>query len=85
MPNSDATPQTQSFLRGGVLPIMGKRFEAARLRQAQLRVAVRRGKRAERTHASANREAKPNVINAGFQSTGRNAPRIYRKKTVSWL
>ena len=43
MPNSDATPQTQSFLRGGVLPIMGKRFEAARLRQAQLRVAVRHG------------------------------------------
>uniref|UniRef100_A0A2A4YTL5 Uncharacterized protein n=1 Tax=OCS116 cluster bacterium TaxID=2030921 RepID=A0A2A4YTL5_9PROT len=60
---------------------MGKGFEAARLRQARLRVAVRRGKRAERTHASAasppiggrKREAKPNVKNANFQSLGRSA------------
>ncbi|PCI88012.1 MAG: hypothetical protein COB24_04570 [Hyphomicrobiales bacterium] len=47
--------------------LLGKRVRTRRVRQARLRVAVRRGKRAERTHAvliesNANdkREAKPN-------------------------
>ena len=51
-----ASLQTQHLRLGAILPIMGKGFEAFRLRQARPRVAVRRGKRAEQTHASAYRE-----------------------------
>ena len=45
MPNSGATLQTQSFLLGGIQLIVGKGFEATRLRQARLRVGrLARGK-----------------------------------------
>ena len=62
---------------------MEKGFEAARLRQARLSVAVRRGKRAERTHAvliesNANdkREAKLNEKNASTPVLA-GAPIVY--------
>ncbi|PCI86360.1 MAG: hypothetical protein COB24_10210 [Hyphomicrobiales bacterium] len=66
---------------------MEKGSEAFRLRQARPRVAVRRGKRAERTHAvliesKANdkREAKPNEkMQTSRASTG-TPPRINRPK-----
>uniref|UniRef100_A0A2A4Z953 Uncharacterized protein n=1 Tax=OCS116 cluster bacterium TaxID=2030921 RepID=A0A2A4Z953_9PROT len=68
-----ALATNSEFVRVLLLQLfLGKESEAFRLRQARTRVAARRGKRAERTHASANREAKPNVINANFQSFGRS-------------
>ena len=71
-PHFGASPQTQNLLFGAILLIMGKGFEAARLRQARLRVAVRRGKRTERTHAvliesNANEKTQTSRALAGVQ------------------
>uniref|UniRef100_A0A2A4Z9Q9 Uncharacterized protein n=1 Tax=OCS116 cluster bacterium TaxID=2030921 RepID=A0A2A4Z9Q9_9PROT len=82
--NFGASLQTQNLLLVAILLIMGKEFEAFRLRQARPRVAVRRGKRAERTHASANREAKPNVKMQTSRVLAGARPSMGCKKAVSW-